>query len=324
MLTSPEPIINRSLLVISVLAVVVLVAAVAFMTIGAKGNWDFILTFRGRKLAAMVLVAYAIAVSTVLFQTVTANRILTPSLMGLDSLYQLIQTSLIFAAGSARVAALDPQVMFLAQSATMTGFSWLLYRSLFSGRLQSLHLVLLVGLVLGVLFRSLSGLMQRIMAPNEFIVLQDRLFANFNTVNSDILMISAVAVLGVTAMGLRQLRTFDVLALGRDTAISLGVDYKRTVRLILILVSVLVAVATALVGPVTFFGLLVASLAYQITGSSKHCYVLPVAVLLAIVTLVGGQVVLERVFAFDTALSIVIEFVGGIAFIVLVLRRAAR
>ena len=83
-------------------------------------------------------------------------------------------------------------------------------------------------------------------------------------------------------------------------------------------------VATALVGPVTFFGLLVASLAYQITGSSKHCYVLPVAVLLAIVTLVGGQVVLERVFAFDTALSIVIEFVGGIAFIVLVLRRAAR
>ena len=42
----------------------------------------------------MLLVGYAIAVSTVLFQTITDNRILTPSIMGFDSLYRLIQTSL--------------------------------------------------------------------------------------------------------------------------------------------------------------------------------------------------------------------------------------
>jgi iron complex transport system permease protein len=324
MLASPDPTRHRPVRVILALAILVLIAAGAFMTIGAKGNWDFVLPFRGVKLAALVLVAYTVAVSTVLFQTVTANRILTPSLMGLDSLYQLIQTSLIFLAGTARVATLDPQALFLAQCAAMTGFSWLLYRTLFSGRLQSLHLVMLVGLVLGVLFRSLSNLMQRIMAPNEFIVLQDRLFANFNTVNVDVLLISAVAVAAVTVAGVRSLPAFDVLALGRDTAISLGVDYKATVTLILILVSVLVSVATALVGPVTFFGLLVASLAYQITGSSKHVHVLPVAALLAIAMLVVGQMVLERAFAFDTALSIIIEFAGGIAFILLTLRGTAR
>ena len=214
--------------------------------------------------------------------------------------------------------------MFLAQCAAMTGFSWVLYRTLFSGRLQSLHLVMLVGLVLGVLFHSLSNLMQRIMAPNEFMVLQDRLFANFNTVHSDVLLISGLAVLAVTLVGLRGLAAFDVLTLGRDIAISLGIDYRRIVTLILILVSVLVSVSTALVGPVTFFGLLVASLAYQITGSSKHRYVLPVAALLAIAALVVGQTMLEHVFAFDTALSIIIEFVGGIAFILLILRRAPR
>ena len=64
--------------------------------------------------------------------------------------------------------------------------------------------MLLVGLVIGVLFRSLSHLMQRIMAPNEFIVLQDRLFANFNTVNSDVLLISGLAVLAVTLAGVRR------------------------------------------------------------------------------------------------------------------------
>jgi iron complex transport system permease protein len=306
------------------LAVLAILVAVAFMTVGAKGQWDFVLPFRGTKLAAMALVAYAIAVSTVLFQTITANRILTPAIMGLDSLYLLIQTSLIFVVGTSRVSMIAPQAVFLVQCAAMIGFSWILYRTLFSGRLQSLHLVMLVGLVLGVLFRSLANLMQRIMAPNEFIVLQDRLFANFNTVNTDVLLISAVAVAGVTLLGWRSLRTFDVLALGRDAAISLGVDYKATVSLVLIIVSVLVSVSTALVGPVTFFGLLVASLAYQIAGSSKHVHVLPVAVLLAITTLVGGQLVLERVFAFNTALSIIIEFAGGIAFIILTLRSATR
>ena len=190
--------------------------------------------------------------------------------------------------------------------------------------MQSLHLVLLVGIVLGVLFRSLSNLMQRIMAPNEFVVLQDRLFANFNSVNADILLISGLAVLAVTLIGVRSLAAFDVLALGRDPAISLGVDYKKNITQILILVSILVSVATALVGPVTFFGLLVANLAYQITGSSKHRYVLLVAALLAMATLVIGQIVLERIFAFNIALSIIIEFAGGIAFIFLILRGTRR
>lgn len=324
MLALPEHTKPRPLRTIIALAVLAVLVAVAFMTVGAKGQWDFVLPFRGTKLAAMALVAYAIAVSTVLFQTITANRILTPAIMGLDQLYLLIQTSLIFVVGTSRVSMIAPQAVFLVQCAAMIGFSWILYRTLFSGRLQSLHLVMLVGLVLGVLFRSLANLMQRIMAPNEFIVLQDRLFANFNTVNTDVLLISAVAVAGVTLLGWRSLRTLDVLALGRDAAISLGVDYRATVSLVLIIVSVLVSVSTALVGPVTFFGLLVASLAYQIAGSSKHVHVLPVAVLLAITTLVGGQLVLERVFAFNTALSIIIEFAGGIAFIILTLRSATR
>lgn len=300
------------------------VACIAFMTVGIRGSWSFVLPFRGAKLAAMVLVAYAIAVSTILFQTVSSNRILTPSIMGLDTLYILIQTLLVFTIGNSRTAALSPSMLFVAQAVAMIGFSGLLYVSLFSGRAQSLHLVLLVGLVLGVLFRSLSSLMQRIMAPNEFVVLQDRLFANFNTIDTKVLSAAAVAVLAVSIIGWRKLRTLDVLLLGRENAIALGVDYRATVSLILIVVAVMVSVSTALVGPTTFFGLLVASLAYRISRVEKHAHLLPVAVLLGILFLIGGQFILERIFAFNTALSIIIEFAGGIAFILLVLRSASR
>lgn len=315
---------KRPTLILPLLCVLTLLAVTAFMTIGAKGSWSFILSFRGTKLAAMILVAYSVAVSTVLFQTVTNNRILTPSIMGFDALYILIQTLVVFFFGAAHIDWIGPNIRFLAETAIMVVFAGTLYYWLFSGVARSLHLVMLVGIVCGVFFRSISNLMQRMLDPNLFAVLQDRFFASFNTINSDILIISAVIVAAVSLYGLRFIYVFDVLSLGRDPAINLGVDHQSIVRKILFVVTVLVSVSTALVGPITFFGLLVANLAYMITGSAKHRFILPVAVLLAILCIVGGQTILERIFSFNTALSVIIEFLGGLVFIILLVRGHAR
>nr|WP_246513215.1 iron chelate uptake ABC transporter family permease subunit [Azospirillum picis] len=290
----------------------------------ARGSWSFVLSFRGTKLAAMALVGVAVATSTVLFQTITNNRILTPSIMGFDVLYRLIQTVLVFQLGSAAVAALDPRLRFGIEVTAMVAFSWLLYRWLFSGSLRGLHLLMLVGIVFGVLFRSLASFLQRIIDPNEFLAVQDRLFASFNRVDAPLLALSAVIILAVCAVVWRQARMLDVLALGREAAINLGVDHRRAVMLVLVLVSLLVSVSTALVGPVTFFGLLVANLAHLLADSHRHRVVLPVAALLAVLTLVGGQLVLERLLGYAGALSIVIEFLGGIFFLVILVRRAGR
>ncbi|HEV7415343.1 MAG TPA: iron chelate uptake ABC transporter family permease subunit, partial [Tianweitania sediminis] len=261
---------------------------------------------------------------TVLFQTVTNNRILTPSIMGFDALYVLIQTLLVFHLGSLRVTEIDPRLMFLGEVFAMVLFSGLLYRWLFSGEGRSLHLLLLVGVVIGILFRSITSFLQRVIDPNEFAVLQDRLFASFNIADTDLLLVSAGMIGGVSLVGWRIFHTFDVLALGRDAAIGLGVDHKKAVTLILVIVAILVSVSTALVGPVTFFGLLVASLAYQVMPSSRHKHILPAATLVAILCIVGGQVVLERVLALNASLSIVIEFVGGLVFLTLLLRGVVR
>nr|WP_062227219.1 iron chelate uptake ABC transporter family permease subunit [Aureimonas frigidaquae] len=314
----------RAKLVIVLLALLALLSVAAFMTLGARGSWSFVLAFRGRRLLALILVAYAVAVSTVLFQTVTNNRILTPSIMGFDALYVLVQTSLVFFLGTQVLALADPHLRFLLEVALMTGFALVLFRWLFLGEERSLHLLILVGIVFGIFFRSLAGFMQRILDPNAFQVLQDALFASFQSVDTTLLWISIALVIAVTLALWRIAHTFDVLTLGRAQAISLGVDYSRTVLFILSMVAVLVAVSTALVGPITFFGLLVASLARALLGDSLHRHVLPASVLLGIIALVGGQTVLERVFAFDTALSIIVEFLGGLVFILLIVRGAAR
>lgn len=307
---------------LALLGTAALAVVACFMLIGAGGNWNFVLPFRGAKLAAMVLVAYAIAVSSVLFQSITHNRILTPSIMGFDALYLLIQAVIVFSLGiDPLLDTGNPNLRFAFEVIMMTGFACLLFKALFNGAAHSLHLMLLAGIVFGLLFRSLSSFVMRLIDPNEFMVLQDRMFASFNAIQTGLLWVSAIAIGLASVVAWRLRHQYDVLSLGREIAVNLGIDYRRTVMLTLALIAVMVSVSTALVGPVTFFGLLVSNLAYVTAGSDKHKYLLPMAVLWGVVFLVGGQVLLERVLELNATVSVVIEFVGGILFLFLITRK---
>lgn len=306
------------------LAVTVVALLSLFMVVNANGHWDFVLPLRARKVATLVLVAYAIAVSTVLFQTATGNRILTPAIMGFDALYLLIQSILVFLLGAHQVLAADARLLFIVQVAIMVAASGLMYWVLFSTGRRGLHQLVLAGVVLGVLFHSLSAFIQRVINPSEYAFLQDRFFASFNNPDESLLLMSAVAIAATSLWGLRWLHAYDVLALGRDTAINLGVDHRRLASRILVMVAILTSVSTALVGPVTFFGLLVSHLAYALIRSHRHALLLPAAALIGMACLVGGQLVLERLFSFGTNLRVIIDFLGGLTFILLLMRGTTR
>src|SRR5690554_5721721 len=65
--------------VLFVLLGLLLAGALAlYLTWGVDGHWDFALPRRLEQVAALAVVGVAIAVSTVVFQTLTQNRILTP------------------------------------------------------------------------------------------------------------------------------------------------------------------------------------------------------------------------------------------------------
>ena len=300
---------------------IALFCVIFFMTFNLKGNISYILTHRAWIVLTMILVAFSAATSTLLFQTVTNNRILTPSIMGFESLFVLIQTVVIFFIDAQGIPYIGIVGKFIFESSLLILFSLFLYRGLFTKLKQNLHLVLLIGIILGTLFRSFSNLLQRLMTPTEFAVLQSRIFATF-TRAEPVLIVFSLIIASIIGLFLWRMRfRFDVLALGRDNAINLGVDYQKSVTIILLLVSVLVSISTALVGPFTFLGLLIANLAYSISGSSQHRFLLPTAFLLGVIFLVGGQMFLERVLNMVGALSIVIEFIGGSLFIFLLLKK---
>lgn len=309
---------------LGLLALAAVFCMLLFMTIGVKGHWDFVLPLRARKLASLILVAYAIGVATVLFQTATNNRILTPAIMGFDALYVLIQSTLVFLLGSQQLLHANTQGLFIAQVIVMVAASGLLYKLMFSSGRHSLHQLVLTGVVLGMLFRSFSSFIQRVINPSEYAFIQDRFFASFNNPDETLLLLSALLILVTSIWGMRKLHAYDVLTLGRDTAINLGVDHKCMVSRILVIVAILTSVSTALVGPVTFFGLLVSHLAYTLVRTFRHALLLPAAFLIGVICLVGGQIVLEQLFSFDTNLRVVVDFLGGVTLIILLVRGSSR
>lgn len=313
---------RRRRVVLAVLALLAVAAVVGYLTVDVVGSWSFVLKLRSRQVAALVLVGTAIAYSTVLFQTVTGNRILTPSVMGFDALFVLIQTVVVFLFGAGMLAQTDPRLKFGLEVAVMVAFSVLLFRLLFRRGSRDLYVMVLVGIVLGTLFSGLSTFVSRLIDPNEYLTLQDVMFASFNTVNEELLAVSAVLVAAVVAYGVRLQRRLDVVALGRDHALNLGVNHRAVVNQALVAVALLVSVSTALVGPITFLGLLVANLARQLTRTFRHHWTIPAAALVSVIALVGGQLILSRLFNFTTSLSVIINFIGGSYFILLLIRES--
>lgn len=287
-----------------------------------NGSFDYALPRRGIKVIAMVLTGISIAYATVVFQTIAHNRILTPSIMGLDSLYLLIQTFIIFFLGSDHVMVVNKKGNFFISIIAMIVFALLLYYLLFKKGKKPVYFLLLVGIIIGTFFESISTFLHVLIDPNEFQRVQDKMFASFNNVNADLVWISVFIITVVILIGWRFMNYLDVLSLGRDNAINLGVPYDKIVKRLLVMVAILISVATALVGPITFFGLIIANLSYQFFQTYRHTTLISGAIVMSIIALVGGQWVVERVFTFSTTLSVIINFFGGVYFIYLLLKES--
>lgn len=308
---------------IAVLAVFALALIALFMTIKVT-DWGFAFPRRGRKVLAMILVGFTVAYSSVLFQTVTNNRILTPSIIGFDSMYMLIQTVIVYVFGGGVLAMMSKYTSFLVNTGLMVFFAALLYRWLFKREGQNLYFLVLVGIIFGTLFGSFTSFMQMMIDPNDFAILQDRMFASFNSVNEDLLWLSLGLVGAVSLYSFRFTRQLDVISLGREQSINLGVNHSFVVNRVMVVIAILVSISTALVGPITFFGLLVANLTYRYLGTYRHTFIVASASLMGVIALCGGQLLVERVFTFSTSLSVIVNFIGGLYFLYLLLRETKR
>ncbi|REC50213.1 iron chelate uptake ABC transporter family permease subunit [Chryseobacterium pennipullorum] len=302
------------------LCALAVISVLFYLFFGLRGDWSFSLELRSFKILAIALVACCIGYSSVAFQTITANRILTPSVMGFEAVYMLLQTILVFAFGEKMVTVVNSLQSFALSVVCMAAFSAVVYVVMYKRSGANIYLMVLVGLVFGMVMDSMSSFMQLIIDPNDFFILQGKMFASFNKINREILWYAAFLIIPVLAIGWRMNSKLDIISLGKENSVSLGVHYKKTVRYVLMLIAVMVSSSTALIGPVGFLGLLTANLTYVVLSTYKHKILIPGCCLVTFITIVLGQLITEQVFNLKTPLSTIINFVGGIYFMVLILK----
>ncbi|WP_307320042.1 iron chelate uptake ABC transporter family permease subunit [Ectopseudomonas alcaliphila] len=298
----------------------VCVMALVFLFLGSGMDFDYLIPKRLARLAAMFIGGVCVACSSIVFQTITGNRILTPAIMGYEAVYLLWQALLVLAMGTYSLVALSSSGNFALSVLLLLGYSWMIHRWLFRDSSNNVYVLLLVGLVLTMVISTFTQFVQLRVSPGEFSVLLGFSQASFNRAQPEQLLYSAAAVIGVLLIGRQALPALDVLSLGRDQATSLGVDYAREVRLYLALIATLVAVSTSLLGPTAFMGIFVANATYALARTFRHRITLPMGSAIAIAIFISAQLLVEHLFNYKTTVGILVNLLCGGYFLVLMVR----
>lgn len=315
---------RKNIIKLIVIALIAIIIVAAFLFIGVKFHNHKLLRYamklRIPKVIAMIITAFAIGAATIIFQSVINNTIVTPCLLGMNALYTLIHTSVVFVLGSGSILFTNDNLSFLVDLVLMGIIATVVYSWLFKMTGHNVLYVLLVGTVLTSFFSSIQSTLTRVMDPNEYDTLLTSLVASFSNINSEIIIFSVIILALIGVIFRKELALLDVITLGKEQAINLGVDYDRCIRRLLLAVTLCIAVATAMVGPISFLGLIIANISRQLLKTYRHTQLIAGAALVGVIALIGGQFIVERVFVYSIPISVFITVAGGIYFLYLILK----
>ena len=313
---------RANLLKLGVMALLALAACAAYLLVDINPKYiDYAMSLRIPKLIVMLIAAFAIGGASLVFQSVINNTIVTPCLLGMNFLYTLIHTAVVFVAGSGSILVVNANAAFAVDLIIMGLSATVIYGYLFKKTNYNVLYVLLIGTVLTSFFGSIQSTLTRVMDPNEYDSLLSTLVASFSNVNAEIILFSLVVLALLVFFLRRDLALLDVLTLGKEQAINLGVDYDRSVRRLLLGVTLAIAVATAVVGPISFMGLIIANLSRQLLKTYRHTQLIAGSVLFGMVILVAGQLIVEHVYTYSIPISVFITVGGGVYFLYLLVTR---
>ena len=232
-----------------------------------KDTFSFFIGKRTSKLILMILVGTTIGISAVLFQTITNNRILTPGVLGVDSIYMFFNLLLLYIAKDLSIFATHYYLYFFFITALTLGSSYVLYKAIFGKENRKIDEIILIGVVFGTLLKGISSFLQIMLDPNQFSLLQDLSFASINNTDVRLIYITAPILIIICFVVIREFHVLDIMLLGKDQSINLGIDYDKKVKLLFFIVIALTSITTALIGPLVFFGVAIVNIAREMVTS---------------------------------------------------------
>ena len=316
---------KKTRIFLGILSVMVVLLVAAYLLIPTKNSStvsNFILQRRFLKLLVMVIVSCAIPISTISFQTVVQNRFLTPGVLGIESLFVFIQSGLYYFESLVGVKVEQSVIIYSVTIAIQIGLLLLLMNASKGMMLSNFKVLLLLTMAFSMLLRNASTFLQVLMDPNEFDKLQSSLYPSFQKMNAQPMMIGvAIGLFVLLMMVFYRLRhQLDALHLGVDSAKMLGINTKRLSNVVIVVVIIMTSLSTILVGPLQFLGFMISNLTYQLTKEYKHGVLWLFSAVLGLVIVLAAQLIVERIFLLTIPISVFIEGIGGVLYLILLVK----
>jgi iron complex transport system permease protein len=265
------------------------------------------------------VVGAGLAVCGVALQAMVRNVLADPYLLGVNSGAS---------SGAAAAILFGVGAGFVEHALQVTAFLGALAASLLvyvvartAGRVTSIRL-LLAGVAVGYALYAATSFLIFASGSAEgarsvmFWLLGSLALAQWNTP----LLVVVVVVLLTTALFLVWGRRLDALAIGDETAHTLGVRPERLRLQLLVVVALCVGVVVSAAGSIGFVGLVVPHLARRAVGGT-HARVVPVAALMGAVLLIWADVLARTLFApQEIPIGIITSLVGA-PFLLVLIRR---
>ncbi|WP_285241344.1 ABC transporter permease [Pseudarthrobacter sp. MEB009] len=262
---------------------------------------------------AVVLAGMAVAVAGLIMQLMARNRFVEPSTVGTVEAATL---------GILVVTVFAPAAPMLVKMLVASGFA-LLGTALFLAILRRLPvrntlLIPLVGIMLGGVIAAITTFF-----AYRFDLLQtlsNWMIGDFSGVlrgRYELLWIVAVLML----VGLLAADRFTVAGMGQDFTTNLGLNYARTMRLGLVIVSLISAVVVTTVGAVPFLGLVVPNIVSLVFGDNLRRSV-PWTALMGAAFVLACDIIGRTIrYPYEVPVGMVMSVVGAIVFLILILKK---
>ncbi|VIF73093.1 ABC transporter ferrichrome-specific permease [Clostridioides difficile] len=329
---------SKTLLVILILVVLIFITLLVSLNMGSFfiEPMDVIKTFLGQgqrnheiaifklrlpRIVIALLVGSALSTAGVILQGVTKNDLADSGILGINSGAALFVVVYIYLMNGNVYEGMSNLTVFTMPIVALVGAlfgAFLIYSLAWKGGINSSRL-LLIGIGVNIAFTSILTIFQLKFTTQEF----NRVMAwtSGSIWGTSWKYVIAVLPFIVIFMGITIYKSkyIDVLNLGDEVSISLGVDVEKQRRRLIIYAVILSGVSTAVAGSISFLGLIAPHIGRKIIGP-KHKRLIPVSALIGTLLLLIADTISRNLLApIEIPVGIVVSIIGVPYFIYLML-----
>lgn len=293
---------NRTAVAVTALVALVVAATVLAVSVGSvtvpfdatvrylftgdagSGRWTTLIEdIRLPRVVTAACAGAALAVAGLLMQTLFANPLADPYILGVSSGASLGVALVVLGSGAGAgvfAAVAGTGRLGIAAAAALGALVVLLVVLAISRWVQSVVTLLIVGVMVGSVTSAVVSLLVAFSQPaqmQQFILWSLGSYAGASW--SDLRVLVPVVLVGLV-LAATLVRPLNAMLLGEDYASSMGVHLPRTRAVAITSSALLAGVVTAFCGPIAFLGIAVPHLARLALRTSDHRLLLPGAILM--------------------------------------------